>query len=288
MEVKKAVIPAAGLGTRFLPATKSMPKEMLPLIDRPVIQYVVEEAIASGIDDILIITGRGKRAIEDYFDNSPELEMHLQQHHKEALLKQIQDISSMVDIHYIRQKEPKGLGDAVLRAEKHVGDDPFAILLGDDIIVNDVPCTRQLINVFQKYRCSVLAVEQVPDHKVSSYGIIRGKPVEDGLCTLEDIVEKPPLEQAPSRMGAIGRYVLTPEIFDCIKQTKRGVGNEVQLTDCIRLLKDFQKVYGLSFDGRRYDTGDQVGYVQAIVEFALNNPELRDNLLEHLKSLVKQ
>jgi len=288
MEVKKAVIPAAGLGTRFLPATKSMPKEMLPLIDRPVIQYVVEEAIASGIDDILIITGRGKRAIEDYFDNSPELEMHLQQHHKEALLKQIQDISSMVDIHYIRQKEPKGLGDAVLRAEKHVGDDPFAILLGDDIIVNDVPCTRQLINVFQKYRCSVLAVEQVPDHKVSSYGIIRGKPVEDGLCTLEDIVEKPPLEQAPSRMGAIGRYVLTPEIFDCIKQTKRGVGNEVQLTDGIRLLKDFQKVYGLSFDGRRYDTGDQVGYVQAIVEFALNNPELRDNLLEHLKSLVKQ
>ncbi len=287
MEVKKAVIPAAGLGTRFLPATKSMPKEMLPLIDRPVIQYVVEEAIASGIDDILIITGRGKRAIEDYFDNSPELEMHLQQHHKEALLKQIQDISSMVDIHYIRQKEPKGLGDAVLRAEKHVGDDPFAILLGDDIIVNDVPCTRQLINVFQKYRCSVLAVEQVPDHKVSSYGIIKGKPVEDGLCTLEDIVEKPPLEQAPSNMGAIGRYVLTPEIFDCIKQTKRGAGNEVQLTDGIRLLKGFQKVYGFSFHGRRYDTGDQVGYVQAIVEFALNNPELRENLLEHLKSLVK-
>jgi UTP--glucose-1-phosphate uridylyltransferase len=288
MEVKKAVIPAAGLGTRFLPATKSMPKEMLPLIDRPVIQYVVEEAIASGIDDILIITGRGKRAIEDYFDNSPELEMHLQQHHKEDLLKQIQDISSMVDIHYIRQKEPKGLGDAVLRAEKHVGDDPFAILLGDDIIVNDVPCTRQLINVFKKYRCSVLAVEEVPDHKVSSYGIIRGKAVEDGLCTLEDIVEKPPFEEAPSNMGAIGRYVLTPEIFDCIKQTQRGVGNEVQLTDGIRLLKDFQKVYGFSFHGRRYDTGDQVGYVQAIVEFALNNPELRDNLLHHLKYLVKK
>jgi len=288
MEVRKAVIPAAGLGTRFLPATKSMPKEMLPLIDRPVIQYVVEEAIASGIDDILIITGRGKRAIEDYFDNSPELEMHLQQHHKGALLKQIQDISAMVDIHYIRQKEPKGLGDAVLRAEKHVGDDPFAILLGDDIIVNDVPCTRQLISVFKKYRCSVLAVEQVPDHKVSSYGIIRGTPVEDGLCTLEDIVEKPPLAEAPSNMGAIGRYVLTPEIFDCIRQTGRGAGNEVQLTDGIRLLKDFQKVYGFSFHGRRYDTGDQVGYVQAIVEFALNNPELRDNLLAHLQSLVKR
>ncbi|MDG6258127.1 MAG: UTP--glucose-1-phosphate uridylyltransferase GalU [Methanomicrobiaceae archaeon] len=288
MEVKKAVIPAAGLGTRFLPATKSMPKEMLPLIDRPVIQYVVEEAIASGIDDILIITGRGKRAIEDYFDNSPELEMHLQQHHKEDLLKKILDISAMVDIHYIRQKEPKGLGDAVLRAEKHVGDEPFAILLGDDIIVNDVPCTRQLIDVFKKYRCSVLAVEQVPDHKVSSYGIIKGMPLEKGLCTLEDIVEKPPLEEAPSNMGAIGRYVLTPEIFDCIRQTRRGVGNEVQLTDGIRLLKDFQKVYGFSFHGRRYDTGDQVGYVQAIVEFALNNPELRDNLLDHLKSLVKE
>lgn len=287
MEVKKAVIPAAGLGTRFLPVTKSMPKEMLPLIDKPVIHYVVEEAIASGIEDILIITGRGKRAIEDYFDNSPELEMHLRQHHKEDLLKQLQDISSMVDIHYIRQKEPKGLGDAVLRAEKHVGDNPFAILLGDDIIVNDVPCTRQLIDVFKKYRCSVLAVEQVPDNKVSSYGIIEGKSLENGLCTLEDIVEKPPLEEAPSNMGAIGRYVFTPEIFDCIKQTKRGVGNEVQLTDGIRLLKDFQKVYALSFNGIRYDTGDQVGYVRAIVEFALNNPEIRENLLENLKSLVK-
>jgi UTP--glucose-1-phosphate uridylyltransferase len=286
MEVKKAVIPAAGLGTRFLPATKSMPKEMLPLIDRPVIQYVVEEAIASGIDDILIITGRGKRAIEDYFDNSPELEMHLRQHHKEDLLKQIQDISSMVDIHYIRQKEPKGLGDAVLRAEKHIGDNPFAILLGDDIIVNDVPCTRQLINVFKRYRCSVLAVEQVPDHKVSSYGIIKGKPLDDGLCTLEDIVEKPPLEDAPSNMGAIGRYVLTPEIFDCIRQTRRGAGNEVQLTDGIRLLKDSQKVYGFSFNGRRYDTGDQIGYVQAIVEFALNNPDLRENLLQYLREIA--
>jgi UTP--glucose-1-phosphate uridylyltransferase len=287
-EITKAVIPAAGLGTRFLPATKSMPKEMLPLIDRPVIQYVVEEAVASGIDDILIITGRGKRAIEDYFDSSPELEMHLRQHHKEELLKQIQDISSMVDIHYIRQKEPKGLGDAVLRAEKHVGDEAFAVLLGDDIIVNEVPCTRQLIDIFRKYEYSVLAVEPVPDHRISSYGIIKGKPKEDGLYLLEDIVEKPTPDKAPSNMGAIGRYILNPEIFDCIKHTKAGVGNEVQLTDGIRLLGESQKIYAYAFTGRRYDTGDLAGYVEAIMEFALKNPEIRDSLLDHMKTLLKR
>ena len=287
-EITKAVIPAAGLGTRFLPATKSMPKEMLPLIDRPVIQYVVEEAVASGIDDILIITGRGKRAIEDYFDNSPELEMHLRQHHKEELLKQIQDISSMVDIHYIRQREPRGLGDAVLRAEKHVGDEAFAVLLGDDIIVNEVPCTRQLIEIFQKYECSVLAVEPVPDHKISSYGIIKGTPRENGLYLIEDIVEKPTPDKAPSNVGAIGRYILNPEIFDCIKHTKAGVGSEVQLTDGIRLLGESQKIYAYSFTGRRYDTGDLAGYVEAIMEFALKNPEIRDSLLDHMKTLLKR
>jgi len=287
-EITKAVIPAAGLGTRFLPATKSMPKEMLPLIDRPVIQYVVEEAVASGIDDILIITGRGKRAIEDYFDSSPELEMHLRQHHKEALLKQIQDISSMVDIHYIRQREPRGLGDAVLRAEKHVGDEAFAVLLGDDIIVNEVPCTRQLIGIFKKYECSILAVEPVPDHKISSYGIIKGTPRENGLYLMDDIVEKPSIDKAPSNMGAIGRYILTPEIFDCIKHTRAGVGNEVQLTDGIRLLGESQKIYAYSFTGRRYDTGDLAGYVEAIMEFALKNPEIRDSLLDHMKTLLKR
>ena len=201
MDVKKAVIPAAGLGTRFLPVTKSMPKEMLPIIDKPVIHYVVEEAIAAGIDDIIFVTGRSKRSIEDYFDDSPELEMHLKEKHKDDLLKMVEDISSMVDIHYIRQKEPRGLGDAIMTARKHISGDPFAVLLGDDIIVNHTPCIRQLIDVFQKYRCSTIAVEEVPSEKVSSYGIIKGKPLDESLCILEDIVEKPSIEEAPSNIG---------------------------------------------------------------------------------------
>jgi len=237
MEVKKGVIPAAGLGTRFLPATKAMPKEMLPLIDRPVIQYVVEEAIASGIEDILIITGRGKRAIEDYFDDSPELELHLKESGKEDLLREVQEVSSLADIHYIRQKEPKGLGDAVLRAEKHIGDEPFAVLLGGDIIKNFTPCTRQLIDISGCYNASVLAVEEIPREKVSSYGIIRGRGFADSLYLIEDIVEKPSVEEAPSNLGAIGRYVFTPEIFDCLKRTPVGVGGEIQLTDAIRMLR---------------------------------------------------
>ncbi|NPE27428.1 UTP--glucose-1-phosphate uridylyltransferase GalU [Methanococcoides sp. SA1] len=284
MDVKKAVIPAAGLGTRFLPATKSMPKEMLPIIDKPVIHYVVEEAIASGIDDIIFVTGRSKRAIEDYFDESPELEMHLKEHHKDSLLKMVEDISSMVDIHYIRQKEPRGLGDAIMTAKKHISGDPFAVLLGDDIIVNDVPCTKQLIEVFQKYRCSTIAVEEVPREKVSSYGIISGKPIDDSLCILEDIIEKPSVEEAPSNIGAIGRYVFTPEIFDCINETSTGVGGEIQLTDGIRLLNEQQKVYAYRFAGQRYDTGDKLGYVKAIVDFALKNEEIGPQVRTHLKS----
>lgn len=232
--VKKAVILAAGLGTRFLPVTKSMPKEMLPLIDRPVIHYVVKEAVASGIDDIIIITGRGKRAVEDYFDESPELEMHLMKNGRDDLLSIVKDVSSLVDIHYIRQKEPLGLGDAVLRAEKHIGDEPFAVLLGDDIIKNSVPCTKQLIKIFKKHKSSVIGVKKVPEDKVSRYGIIKGREIEDGLYHVEDIVEKPTIENAPSNIAAVGRYVFTPEIFDCIKKTVPGVGNEIQLTDAIR------------------------------------------------------
>ncbi len=286
LKVKKAVIPAAGLGTRFLPATKSMPKEMLPIIDTPVFQYVVEEAIESGIEDIIIITGRGKRAIEDYFDDSPELEMHLAQKHNTDLLKLVRDISSLVDIHYIRQKEPKGLGDAILRAEKHIGNEPFAVLLGDDIIVNDKPCTAQLIENFDKYGRSTIAVEEVPYEKLSSYGIIKGKLFEDSLYVLEDIVEKPAPEDAPSNIGAIGRYVFTPEIFDCIKAAGKGVGNEVQLTDGIRLLNKSQTIYAYEFKGTRYDTGDRLGYVKAIVDFALRNDSLRDDVLEYLKTVT--
>jgi UTP--glucose-1-phosphate uridylyltransferase len=287
MKVKKAVILAAGLGTRFLPVTKSMPKEMLPIIDRPVIHFVVEEAIASGIDDIIIITGRGKRAVEDYFDASPELEEHLEREKKKKLLKMIRDISSLSDIHYIRQKNPIGLGDAVLRAEKHVGDEPFAVLLGDDIIQNKTPCTKQLIDVFYKYRCSIIAVQEIPKKDISKYGIIKGSIYEGNLYFVEDIIEKPKLEKAPSNLGTVGRYILTPEIFDCIKKTTHGVGNEIQLTDAIRLLKDMQKIYAYKFHGRRYDTGDQFGYMQAILDFALKNNNIKKDVLEYIKMMLK-
>ncbi|MDQ1275247.1 MAG: UTP--glucose-phosphate uridylyltransferase [Euryarchaeota archaeon] len=286
MTIKKALIPAAGLGTRFLPATKSMPKEMLPIIDTPVIQYVVEEAIASGIEDIIIITGRGKRAIEDYFDDSPELEMHLAKKHQTDMLKLVRDISSLVDIHYIRQKEPNGLGDAVLRAENHIGDEPFAVLLGDDIIVNDKPCTAQLIEHFEKYGRSTIAVEEVPYEKLNSYGIIKGRSLDDSLYVLEDIVEKPAPEAAPSNIGAIGRYVFTPEIFDCIKQAGTGVGSEIQLTDGIRLLNKSQMIYACRFKGKRFDTGDRLGYVKCIMDFAIQNENLRDDVLEYLREIL--
>lgn len=286
MSVKKAIIPAAGLGTRFLPATKSMPKEMLPIIDTPVIQYVVEEAISSGIEDLIIITGRGKRAIEDYFDDSPELEMYLANKKNTEMLKLVRDVSSLVDIHYIRQKEPNGLGDAILRAEKHIGNEPFAVLLGDDIIMNGKPCTAQLIDKFEKYGRSTIAVEEVPYDKLSSYGIIKGKSVADSLYVLEDIVEKPSPEKAPSNIGAIGRYVFTPEIFDCIKEAGTGVGNEVQLTDGIRLLSKTQKVYAYEFKGKRFDTGDKLGYIKATIDFALENKELKDDVLEYLVKVL--
>ncbi len=285
MEITKAVIPAAGLGTRFLPVTKSMPKEMLPIIDVPVIHYVVKEAVDSGIDDIIIITGRNKRAIEDYFDDAPELEMHLARNHKQDLLKIVQDISSLVDIHYIRQKEPRGLGDAVLRAEKHIRDEPFAVLLGDDIIRNARPCIKQLIDIYNRYQCSVIAVEEVPHEKVSSYGIINGRMLEDALYRVDDIIEKPDVDQAPSDLGAIGRYIFTPQIFDCLKKTEEGIGNEVQLTDAIRLLKDRQNIYGYLFKGKRYDTGDRFGYIEAIIDFALENDRLGPQLSRYLQSL---
>lgn len=290
MMVKKAVIPAAGLGTRFLPVTKSMPKEMLPLIDTPAIHYVVKEAVESGIDDIIIITGRGKRAVEDYFDDSPELEMHLREKRKEDLLKVVRNISSMVNVHYIRQKEPKGLPDAVLKAEKHVGSEPFAVLLGDDIIKSEKPCIQQLIEVFKKFNSSVLAVQEVPLEKISRYGSIKGKKLEtdldNKLYLVKDIVEKPRIEEAPSNVAAVGRYVFTPEIFDCIKNTSPGVNNELQIADSIKILMRSQKVYAAEFSGKRYDIGDKLGYVQAIIDFAVENKEIGKDVLEYIKKVV--
>jgi len=290
MKVKKAVIPAAGLGTRFLPVTKSMPKEMLPLIDTPAIHYVVKEAVESGIDDIIIITGRGKQAVEDYFDESPELEIHLQKSNKGKMLQLIKDISSLANIHYIRQKEPKGLPDAVLKAEKHVGDEPFAVLLGDDIIKSEKPCTKQLIDVFKDYTSSVIAVQEVPIEKISSYGSINGTKLEtklgNDLFLIENIIEKPRIEEAPSNIASIGRYVFMPEIFDCIKQTPPGINNELQIADSINILRQSQKVYASAFSGKRYDIGDKLGYIQAIIDFALENEEIGSDVIEHIKKVA--
>jgi UTP--glucose-1-phosphate uridylyltransferase len=288
MKVKKAVIPAAGLGTRFLPVTKSMPKEMLPLVDTPAIHYVVKEALDAGIDDIIIITGRGKRAVEDYFDESPELEMHLKQKKKKDMVDVVEEISSMVNVHYIRQKEPNGLSDAILQAEKHVGDEPFAVLLGDDIIKGDVPCIKQLTQVYEKFSTSVLAVQEVPWEHISRYGAIRGKEIQQlgdiKLFELEDIVEKPDPKKAPSNMAAIGRYVFTSDFFDCIKQTKPGINNELQIADSIKILQKTQVVHAAEFMGKRYDIGDKFGYIQAIIDFALDNKDLKDDVLMYLRS----
>ena len=280
--IRKAVIPAAGLGTRFLPATKSMPKEMLPIIDKPVIQFVVEEAIASGIDDIIIITGRGKRAIEDYFDTSPEIEHHLFQNKKYELLKKIKDISSLASIHYIRQKEPLGLGDAILKAEKHIGNEPFAVLLGDDIIVNKKSAMAQLIECYESVDCSVIGLEEVSLKMVSKYGIAKVEQQGD-LFLVKNLVEKPEKEKAPSNLAVIGRYVLTPEVFDCIKEVNPGYNGEIQLTDALKLLLETQKIYAKKIEGKRYDIGDQLSYVKAIIDFSLGREDLKNEIGRYLK-----
>ncbi|MBN1860265.1 MAG: UTP--glucose-1-phosphate uridylyltransferase GalU [Candidatus Thermoplasmatota archaeon] len=288
MRIKKAVIPAAGLGTRFLPVTKSMPKEMLPIIDTPAIHYVVKEAVDTGLDDIIIITGRGKRAVEDYFDESPEMEMHLAKHNKDDLLRTIQEISSMANVHYIRQKEPRGLPDAILAAEKHIGDEAFAVLLGDDIIISETPCTRQLIDVFTEQSSSVIAVQEVPRDKIDRYGAVKARKVPSyvtDLYQVEHIVEKPKIAEAPSTLAAIGRYVFTPEIFDAMKHTKPGVNNELNIADSINILSQSQKVYAYAFKGHRYDIGDKLGYIQAIIDFSLKNDELKSGVSSYLKNL---
>jgi UTP--glucose-1-phosphate uridylyltransferase len=281
----KAVIPAAGLGTRFLPATKSQPKEMLPLVDKPSIQFVVEECVASGIDDILIITGRGKRAIEDHFDRSLELEEVLAEAGKEDLKRQMEDIADMVDLHFIRQKQALGLGHAILRAEKHVGDEAFAVLLGDDIVFSKIPCTRQLFDMYDEYKSSIIAVEKVPKARISSYGVIDPSDNVKGLHKIRDLVEKPKAEDAPSDLGIIGRYVLTADIFDELKKTKKGAGGEIQLTDGLRLLNKKQAMYGWEFEGVRYDLGNKFEYMKASIEYASVHPEVGPRMREYLGSI---
>lgn len=287
-EIIKAVIPAAGLGTRFLPITKSMPKEMLPIIDRPVIHYVVDEAIQSGIDDILIISGRKKRAIEDYFDHSPELESHLKNRKDTDKLKLIEDIYAHCSIHYIRQKEPHGLGDAVLLAKKHVGNEPFAVLLGDDILRDKTPCTLQLINSYKKTHSSIIAVQEISEEKISSYGIVKGQRIDSSNYLLEDIIEKPAAKEAPSNLGAIGRYLFTPEIFDCLQEVEPGIGGEIQLTDAVKILLKKQHVYAYRFHGKRFDTGDKIGYIETIIDFALGDEQMSGPLREYLEQVIKK
>lgn len=284
-KIRKAIIPAAGLGTRFLPATKAQPKEMLPIVDKPAIQFIVEEAIVSGIEEILIITGRNKRSIEDHFDRSIELEMQLKSQGKYELLGLIEEISN-VTVHFIRQKEAKGLGHAVLCAKQFVGSEPFAVMLGDDIVDADAPCLRQLIDVYQDVGGSVLGVQRVPKHKVSSYGIVQPKPIKQNIWQAVGLVEKPAEDEAPSDLAVLGRYILTPEIFELLEQTRPGRGGEIQLTDAICRLAATERVYAYHFSGRRYDIGDKQGYLEATVEFALKRPELRDPFLAYLTKTV--
>jgi len=286
MKIRKAIIPAAGLGTRFLPATKAMPKEMLPIIDKPGIQYIVEEAVAAGIEDILIVTGKGKRAIEDHFDSSYELEQNLLHKGKLDLLSEVQKPSDLIDIHYIRQKEPRGLGHAIWCARKFIGDEPFAVLLGDDIVQSEVPCLRQMIDVYDRVKGSVLAVKNVPNEEVSRYGIVDPDPAGgdgDRILKVRGVVEKPAPEQAPSNVAIIGRYILTPAIFGVLENQDVGAGGEIQLTDAIfRLMRD-ESVYAYKFEGTRYDTGEKLGYLKTIIDFALERPDLKDDIRAYLE-----
>lgn len=283
--IRKAIIPAAGLGTRFLPATKAMPKEMLPIIDKPTIQYIVEEAVESGIEDIIIVTGKGKRAIEDHFDNAFELEHRLHESGKLELLNAVQQ-PSKVDIHYIRQKEPKGLGHAVWCARRFIGNEPFAVLLGDDIVSAQVPCLKQMMQQFEQTQRSVIAVQAVPDDQTHRYGIIDPAEQFGRLMAVRNMVEKPPSGQAPSNMAIMGRYILTPEIFDFLDLQEQGAGGEIQLTDAIRKLNELQQVYAYNFEGVRYDVGEKLGFILTGLNFALMNQELRYPLLEAIEEIM--
>ena len=285
--VRKAVIPAAGHGTRFLPATKAQPKEMLPIIDTPTIQYVVREAVESGIDDILIITGKGKRAIEDHFDRNYELEQRLLEKEENALYNSIRQISDMAKIHFIRQKELNGLGDAITYAKQHTGDQPFAVLLGDTIITSVMPVTQQLIDTYDQYKRSVIACEEVPENKVDRYGIIAGKSISDELWDITDLIEKPSIKESPSNLAIAGRYILTPDIYDILEQTSEGKGNEIQLTDALRTLLKTEKIIAHRVEGKRYDIGNKLDYLKTTVEFALQRKEFAGDFREFLQDILK-
>ena len=286
MKITKAVIPAAGLGTRFLPATKAVPKEMLPIVDTPTLQYIIEEAVASGIEDILIITGRGKRAIEDHFDKSYELENELHRAGKTEYIEEMKKISSLANIHYVRQKEALGLGHAIHCAKSFAGHSPFAVLLGDDVVYSQVPCLKQMMEVYDKYSCSVLGVQHVSESEVSKYGIIKAGPVSERIYRVQGMVEKPDRATAPSDIAVLGRYIITPEIFSCIENTKPGAGGEIQLTDALLLLSRIQPIYAYDFIGTRYDVGNKMGFLKATVEYALRRGDLKDEFLGYLKQIV--
>lgn len=285
--IRKAVFPAAGLGTRFLPATKAQPKEMLPLVDKPIIQYVIEEAVASGLTNIIIVTGRGKNAIEDHFDVSYELERMLHERGKTELLEQVRAVSNMINVSYVRQGETLGLGHAVLMAKDLIGDEPFAVMLGDDIIDSDVPCMRQMIDVYEAHKGPVVAVQQVPRSEISAYGVIDGEPegASGRVYRIRDMVEKPRVEDAPSDLAIIGRYILTPDIFEALEKTPRDAGGEIQLTNGLRALKQKRPLFGCRFEGVRHDAGNKLGFLKATVEFALKRPDLGGPFRDYLRGL---
>jgi UTP--glucose-1-phosphate uridylyltransferase len=288
MRVRKAVIPAAGLGTRFLPATKAQPKEMLPIVDKPTLQFIIEEAVASGIEEILIITGRNKSSIENHFDKSVELEMELEKAGKDDLLEEVRKISDLVNIHYIRQKEPRGLGHAIHCAKSFIANEPFAVLLGDDIVQNDgKPCLKQMIEAYDEYKTTILGVQEVPDGDVDKYGIVDGKHIEDRIYKVKNLVEKPSVEDAPSNIAILGRYIINPAIMEAIEETEPGKKGEIQLTDALKILSQREAMYAYVFEGKRYDVGNKLGFLEATVEFALNREDLREDFLNYLEKVIE-
>lgn len=285
MRVRKAIIPAAGLGTRFLPATKAQPKEMLAIVDKPTIQYIIEEAVAAGIQDIIIVTGRNKRSIEDHFDRSIELELELERSSKQEMLEMVREISDIANIHYIRQKEPRGLGHAILTARHFIGDEPFAVLLGDDIVVSQQPCLGQMLDVFDEYKTSVLGVQTVDHEVVNKYGIVDCKHVDGRVYKVKDLVEKPAVDEAPSNIAILGRYIITPAVFEYLATQEAGTGGEIQLTDALRRLAKDEAMYAYDFKGHRYDVGTKAGFIQANIEFALRNEETKAEMEAYLEAL---